>query len=71
MDTLQADRIVKAIVDGIEEYREIAARAGVDPLVLVDYDEVIGCTQFVAREKGATNVHFSWTNYRNCYKVSW
>lgn len=41
MDTQQADRIVKAIVDGVEEYSQIAARAGIDPVELVTHDEVL------------------------------
>ncbi|MCF7848502.1 MAG: hypothetical protein K9M45_06600 [Kiritimatiellales bacterium] len=41
METLQADRIVKAIVDGINEYAEIAKRAGIDPVELVKHDEVL------------------------------
>lgn len=41
MDTLQADRVVKAIVDGVESYREIAERAGVDPVELAGHSEVL------------------------------
>jgi hypothetical protein len=38
MDTLQADRVVKAIVDGVDDYAEIARRAEIDPAVLIAYD---------------------------------
>lgn len=41
MDTLQADRVVKAIVDGIREYSEIAKRADIDPVELVEHEEAI------------------------------
>jgi len=41
MNTLQADRIVKAIVDGVEAYAEIARRADVEPAELVKHDEVV------------------------------
>ncbi len=41
MNTLQAERTVKAIVDGIDDYAEIAAQAGVEPPELVKYDEVV------------------------------
>ncbi len=41
MNTLQADRVVKAIVDGVHDYTEIAERAGIDPGVLVEYEPVV------------------------------
>ncbi len=41
MDILQADRVMKAIVDGVGGYAEIAERAGVDPVGLVQYEEVL------------------------------
>ena len=41
MDTLQADRIVKAIVDGVGDYAEIAKQADIDPVELVKHDEVV------------------------------
>lgn len=41
MNTLQADRVVKAIVDGVEEYIEIADRSGVEPTELVEHSEVV------------------------------
>ncbi len=41
MNKLQVDRIVKAIVDGVENYAQIAARAGVEPAELVKHDAVI------------------------------
>ena len=41
MNALQADRIVKAIVDGVESYSKIATLAGVDPVELVEHAEVI------------------------------
>jgi hypothetical protein len=41
MNTLQADRVVKAIVDGVDEYAEIADRSGVEPTTLVKHDEVV------------------------------
>ncbi len=42
MNTLQADRVVKAIVDGVDEYAKIAQLAGVEPTELVKQDEVVG-----------------------------
>jgi hypothetical protein len=41
MNELQAERIMKAIVDGVEEYAEIAARAGAEPADLVEQAEVL------------------------------
>jgi hypothetical protein len=41
MNTLQADRVVKAIVDGVDEYAKIAELAGIDPTELVTYEEVV------------------------------
>lgn len=41
MNSLQADRVVKAIVDGVESYRAIAERAGVDPVELAGHGEVL------------------------------
>ena len=41
MNTLQADRTVKAIVDGVEDYAEIAAQAGVEPTELVEQSETV------------------------------
>lgn len=41
MDTLLADRVVKAIVDGVEEYKEIAIRSGIEPTELVEHAEVV------------------------------
>lgn len=41
MNKQQADRIVKAIVDGVSDYAEIAHRADIDPIELVEHAEVI------------------------------
>jgi hypothetical protein len=41
MNALQADRVVKAIVDGVDEYSRIAELAGVDPVELVEHGEAI------------------------------
>ncbi|MDF7826674.1 hypothetical protein P4B35_21775 [Pontiellaceae bacterium B12227] len=41
MNTLQADRVVKAIVDGIESYTEIAERGGVEPQELPQFSETL------------------------------
>jgi len=41
MNTLLADRVVKAIVDGIEDYAEISARAEIEPSELVKQTEVV------------------------------
>ena len=39
MNALQTDRVLKAIVDGVTDYAEIARRGGVEPLALLDYEE--------------------------------
>ena len=41
MDALQADRVIKTIVDGVDDYAEIAAQAGVEPSELVEHAEVV------------------------------
>ncbi|VGO14791.1 hypothetical protein PDESU_03360 [Pontiella desulfatans] len=41
MNTLQADRVVKAIVDGEDEYATIAELSGVEPQELVAQSETI------------------------------
>jgi len=41
MDTLQADRVIKAIVDGVDDYAKIAVRSGVEPVDLVEHAEVV------------------------------
>lgn len=41
MDTVQADRIMMAIVDGVTGYAEIASRAGIDSVELVKHDEAV------------------------------
>jgi hypothetical protein len=41
MNTLQADRVVKAIVDGVQDYRTIAERGGVEPLELTEFSETL------------------------------
>jgi hypothetical protein len=41
MEKLQADRVVKAIVDGVDSYAKIAAQSGVEPQDLVLYEEVL------------------------------
>lgn len=41
MNILQAEQVVKAVVDGVEEYTQIAIRAGVDPSELVKQDETV------------------------------
>jgi len=41
MNKQKADRVVKAIVDGVSDYAEIARRAGIDPTQLVAYEDVI------------------------------
>jgi len=41
MNTLEADRVLKAIVDGVSDYAEIAIRADVDPVELVKHSEVL------------------------------
>lgn len=39
MEKLQADRVVKAIVDGVDSFAGIAAQAGVEPFELVKYQD--------------------------------
>jgi len=41
MNKQQADRLVKAIVDGVSDYAEIAKRADLDPTALIEHEEVI------------------------------
>lgn len=41
MNTLQADRVMKAILDGVDEYASIAEIAGIDPVDLVEHSEVL------------------------------
>ena len=41
MEQIQADRVLKAIVDGAADYAEIAKRADVDPIQLVEHSEVL------------------------------
>lgn len=41
MNELQADRVLKAIVDGVSDYAEIARRGGVEPIGLLQYEEVL------------------------------
>lgn len=41
MKKLQADRVVKAILDQVDVYEEIAELAGVDPEALVEHTEVL------------------------------
>lgn len=41
MKSLEADRLLKAIVDGEENYTQLAQRAGVDPTELVPLSEPI------------------------------
>ena len=41
MNTLQADRVIKAILDGVELYAEIAIRAGLEPQELPQYSETL------------------------------
>jgi hypothetical protein len=41
MEKLQADRIVKAIVDGGDDYAKIAGQAGIAPIELLKYVEVV------------------------------
>ncbi len=41
MNSLGADRVLKAIVDGVDDYAEIAVRSGVDPVELVKHEEVV------------------------------
>lgn len=41
MNTLQADRIVKAIVDGVQDYLTIAERGGLEPQALPAFSETL------------------------------
>lgn len=41
MEKLQADRVVKAIVDGVESYAELATRADIEPTELVGHAATI------------------------------
>ena len=41
MNTLKADRVVKAVLDGVEAYAVIAERAGVEPVELVEHAETL------------------------------
>lgn len=41
MNELQADRVLKAVIDGVADYKSIAARAAVDPVELVEKSEVL------------------------------
>ena len=41
MEPIQADRVLKAIVDGAAAYAEIAKRAEVDPVELVKHESVL------------------------------
>ena len=41
METLLADRTMKAIVDGVDDYARIADRARIEPSELVEYAEVV------------------------------
>ncbi len=41
MNNLQADRVMKAIVDGVADYAKISRRSGVEPAELVAHDAVI------------------------------
>jgi hypothetical protein len=41
MNTLQADRVVKAIVDGVQDYRILAERGGVEPQELPPFSETL------------------------------
>ncbi|MDF7806268.1 hypothetical protein P4E94_02390 [Pontiellaceae bacterium B12219] len=41
MNTLQADRVVKAIVDGVQDYRIIAERGGVEPQELPAFSDTL------------------------------
>ncbi|MCF7817466.1 MAG: hypothetical protein K9M54_06260 [Kiritimatiellales bacterium] len=41
MDKLQADRVVKAIVDGVDSFAEIAAQSGLEPFELVEYQDEV------------------------------
>ncbi|MBN2685848.1 MAG: hypothetical protein JXR40_11265 [Pontiellaceae bacterium] len=41
MNSIQADRVMKAVVDGVEEYAQLTQRSGVDPVELAAQSEVI------------------------------
>ncbi len=41
MEKIQADRVLKAIVDGVDAYAKIAERSGVEPAELVEQSEVL------------------------------
>jgi hypothetical protein len=41
MTTLQIDRIIKAVVDGVDSYALIAEQAGVEPAELVNVDKAL------------------------------
>lgn len=41
MEKIQAERVMKAIVDGVDDYTEIAKRADIDPVELVEHAEVL------------------------------
>jgi hypothetical protein len=41
MNRLQADRVVKAIVDGVQDYRILAERGGVEPQALPHFSETL------------------------------
>lgn len=41
MNELQADRVVKAILDGVTAYAEIAERAKVEPTELIKHEETV------------------------------
>ncbi len=41
MNELEADRVLKAVVDGVVDYKMIAERADMDPVALVEKTEVI------------------------------
>ena len=41
MEQIKADRLMKAIVDGVGDYAELAKRSGLDPVELVEHCEVV------------------------------
>jgi hypothetical protein len=41
MNGIQADRVIKAIVDGVNNYSDIAKRSNVDPVDLVEHADVL------------------------------
>jgi hypothetical protein len=41
VNVLEADRVIKAIVDGVADYAEIARQANIDPIDLVEHSEVL------------------------------